>query len=118
VAPDEHQRGRREAHDVVEVTGDLALVAERAWRNDVALEIWVDTTTEVVTLRLEGLLDGATGAHLSDVVRACQFDGHRAFILDTGGLHIDPTGWAVIHHLREEIHAAGGRLHWDSTAHA
>ena len=94
---------------------DLRLDVERAWRDDVALEMWVDVTSDTVVIRLEGLLDGSTGANLAEVVRGCQAEGKRDFVLDTGALRMDRSGWAVINRMREQIHAAGGRLHWDST---
>lgn len=96
-------------------TSEVRLAADGAWRDDVALEMWVDVTSDVVTVRLEGTLDGSTGANLTEVVRGCQAEGKCDFVLDTGALRMDRTGWAVINHLREQIHAAGGRLHWDST---
>jgi len=77
--------------------------------------MWVDVTSDTVVIRLEGLLDGSTGANLAEVVRGCQAEGKRDFVLDTGALRMDRSGWAVINRMREQIHAAGGRLHWDST---
>ncbi len=93
----------------------LRLAADRTWREDVALEIWVDVTSDAVVVRLEGVLDASTGTSLTDVVRGCQAEGKWDFVLDTGALRIDRGGWALLTRLRQQILAAGGRLRWDST---
>ena len=87
--------------------------SERAWRNDVALEIWIDVTVVPVAIRLEGVLDESTGANLVDVVSDCMSAGRWDFFLDTSSLQIARSGWAVMHRLREQVRDAGGRLHWD-----
>jgi hypothetical protein len=92
----------------------LLLAPDRAWREDVALEMWVEVTADVVVIRLEGVLDGSTGANLTEVVRGCQAEGRWDFVLDTGGLRMDRGGWVALNRLREQICAAGGRLRWDA----
>jgi hypothetical protein len=87
--------------------------AERAWRNDVALEMWIDVKTVPVAIRLEGVLDESTGANLMDVVSDCMSEGRWDFFLDTSSLRIVRSGWAVMHRLREQVRDAGGHLHWD-----
>ena len=93
----------------------LRFAADRTWREDVALELWVDVTSDEVVIRLEGVLDGSTGTSLTDVVRGCQAEGKWDFVLDTGALRMDRGGWALLTRLRQQILAAGGRLRWDST---
>jgi hypothetical protein len=88
--------------------------AERAWRSDVALEMWIDVTAVPVAIRLEGVLDEDTGANLVEVVRDCLSEGRWDFILDTSALRIARSGWVVMHRLREQVRVAGGHLHWDS----
>ena len=87
---------------------------EPAWRNDVALEMWIDVTSSLVAIRLEGVLDGSTGANLIDVVRECMAEGKRNFELDTRSLRIAQSGWAVMNRMREQVHVAGGHLRWSS----
>jgi hypothetical protein len=89
---------------------------ERAWRQDVALEIWIDTRSDPVVIRLAGVLDGSTGANLVGVVGDCVAEGRRNFDLDTGSLRIARSGWAVVDRMRAQVHAAGGRLRWDSAS--
>lgn len=96
----------------------LRLAVDRAWRDDVALEIWVDVTRDVAVIRLEGVLDEATGANLTEVVRGCQAEGACDFVFDTGSLRMERSGWAVLNRLREQIGAAGGRLDWDTVVRA
>jgi hypothetical protein len=86
---------------------------DRAWRDDVALELWIDSVSDTVDVRLEGVVDAATGSSLLNVVQGCLSEGKRDFRLDTGGVRIAPSGWAVLHALRQRVNAAGGRLHWD-----
>lgn len=100
------------------VTADVGLAADRAWREDVALEMWVDVTSGAVVIRLEGVLDASTGANLADVVRGCQAEGRGDVVLDTTALRMDRTGRALIEGLREQVEAAGGRLRWDTTVRA
>ena len=47
--------------------GELRLEVDRAWRNDVALEMWIDATSDPVAIRLAGVLDESTGANLLGV---------------------------------------------------
>jgi hypothetical protein len=90
---------------------DLRLEVDRAWRNDVALEMWIDVTSNPVSIRLAGVLDESTGANLLSVVRDCVAQGRLDFDLDTSGLRIDATGWQVIDRLRRQIHDFGGQMH-------
>ena len=87
---------------------------ELAWREDVALEMWIDVTSDPVVIRLEGVLDESTGGNLIDVVRDCMAEGRWDFDLDTSHLQIARSGWAVVNRMREQVHAAGGQLRWDS----
>jgi len=85
-----------------------------AWRRDVALEMWIDVRSDPVVIRLAGVLDESTGANLVDVVGGCMAEGRWDFDLDTSSLRIARSGWAVVNRMREQIHAAGGQLRWDS----
>jgi len=87
---------------------------ERAWREDVALEMWIDVRSDPVVIRLAGVLDESTGANLVDVVGGCMAEGRWNFDLDTTSLRIARSGWAVVNRMREQVHAAGGQLRWDS----
>jgi hypothetical protein len=86
---------------------------DRAWRNDVALEMWIDVTSDPVGIRLAGVLDESTGTNLFDVVADCVAEGRLAFALDTSALQIGDSGWRVMDRIREQIERAGGKLHWD-----
>ncbi len=87
-----------------------------AWRNDVALEMWIDVTSEPVAIRLAGVLDESTGANLFNVVADCVDQGQRNFDLDTSALRMDRAGRQVMERIRRQIHGAGGRMHWDRDA--
>ena len=90
---------------------DLRLAVDRAWRDDVALEMWIDVSSEPVAIRLAGVLDESTGANLLSVVRDCVDQGRLEFDLDTSALRVDRSGWQVIERMRQQIVGFGGHLH-------
>jgi len=90
--------------------GELRLEVDRAWRNDVALEMWIDATSDPVAIRLAGVLDESTGANLLGVVKDCVAQGQLDFDLDTSALRVDSSGLMVIDQIRAQIHDSGGRL--------
>ena len=90
--------------------GEVDLDVDRVWRNDVALEMWIDATSDPVAIRLAGVLDESTGANLLGVVEDCVAQGQLVFDLDTSAVRIDSSGVQVIDRLRARIHDSGGRL--------
>ena len=62
---------------------ELRLEVDRAWRDDVVLEMWIDATSDPVAIRLAGVLDESTGANLLGVVEDCVAQGQLDFDLDT-----------------------------------
>jgi hypothetical protein len=86
---------------------------EGAWREDVALEMWIDVGADPVRIRLAGVLDESTGANLLDVIDDCVAEGRLHFALDTGALRLEASGRRVIDRLRDRVDGAGGRLEWD-----
>ncbi len=96
---------------------EMRLEVDRAWRNDVALEMWIDVTSDPVVIRLAGVLDESTGANLLSVVADCVAQGRLEFDLDTSALRVDGSGWQVIDRLREQIHGSGGHMHGSDGAH-
>jgi hypothetical protein len=101
------QAGGGTGHDPIR---DLRLAVDRAWRDDVALEMWIDVSSEPVAIRLAGVLDESTGANLLAVVRDCVAQGRLEFDLDTSALHVDRSGWQVIDRMRQQIVGSGGHL--------
>jgi len=93
--------------------GSIRELVDGAWRNDVALEMWIDLTSQPVVIRLAGVLDESTGTNLFDVVADLVAQGQRDFHLDTRALRLDGAGWRVMERIRRRIHGAGGRMHWD-----
>ena len=106
--PAEAGGGSRDADGA---TRDVRWEVDRAWRNDVALEMWIDVTCEPVVIRLAGVLDESTGANLLSVVKDCVAQGRLDFELDSRGVRIDDSGRRVIERIREQIHASGGQIH-------
>ena len=90
--------------------GELRLEVDRAWRDDVALEMWIDATSDPVVIRLAGVLDESTGANLLGVIKDCVTQGQLNFDLDTSALRVDSSGLMVIDQIRAQIRDAGGQL--------
>jgi hypothetical protein len=91
--------------------GESRLEVDRAWRNDVALEMWIDATSDPVAIRLAGVLDESTGANLLSVVEDCVAQGQLDFDFDTSALRVEGSGWQVIERIRAQIHESGGRMY-------
>ncbi len=89
------------------------LEIDTAWRRDVALEMWIDVTTDPVAIRLAGVLDESTGANLLSVVEDCVAEGRLDFELDTNALRVDGSGRRVIEAIRAQVLRCGGRLRGD-----
>jgi hypothetical protein len=92
---------------------DRGMEADRVWRDDVVLEMWVDVSSDAVVIRLEGVLDRETAASLTNVVRDCLLRGQSDFILDTRAAAVTPSSWTVVNSLREQIRSAGGHITWN-----
>ena len=85
-----------------------------AWRNDVALEVWVDGGGPSIGLRLSGTLDQDTATNLAQLVEELIDEGGRDFSLDTHALRVTGAGGQVaLAEVRRLIQRAGGRLFWD-----
>jgi len=107
--PSETGGGPGPAHTILEER----LEVDTAWRRDVALEMWIDVTTDPVGIRLAGVLDESTGANLLSVVEDCVADGRLDFDLDTSALRVDGSGRRVIDAIRAQVVRGGGRLRGD-----
>jgi hypothetical protein len=83
---------------------------DRAWRDDVALEMWIDESSTPVAIRLAGTLDESTGANLDRVVDECLAKGKFGFDLDARALHITRSGQVLMGRIRRRIAARGGHL--------
>lgn len=95
-------------------TTDL-LSNELSWRNDVALEIWVDGCGPSISIRLSGTLDDATAAILASLVVELIEEGGRHFSLDTKGVCLTDqrahtTLAAALAEVRRLVQSGGGRL--------
>ena len=93
---------------------ELRFEADQAWRDDVALEMWIDVTSDPVRIRLAGVLDESTGANLPAVVEECVDQGQLDFELDTSSLRVKVSGQRVLGGIRDQIFRAGGNMQWDN----
>jgi hypothetical protein len=87
-----------------------------AWKDDVALEMWIERGPSMVWIRLEGTLDEATGTNLARVVDSCLAEGTVDVELDTARLRIERGGSTAMDAIRDRVHAVGGQLYWDCAA--
>ncbi len=85
-----------------------------AWRQDVALELWIDAQRDPVIVSMAGSLDATTAPSLVAAVRDLVEHGSGRVALETAARCItDADGLAAIGQLRRQVRAAGGRLVWD-----
>ena len=81
------------------------------WRGDVALELWVETDTDPVRIRLAGRLDATTAANLDEVVRELLADGTRSIELCTDGLRVvDASAVGALSDVERRVRRSGGTL--------
>ena len=82
-----------------------------AWRDDVALELWVDAERSPVLLRLAGTLDESTSRSLLLVVGDLIDGGARHFELCSDGLRtVEPGGSAALVAAEGMVERSGGTL--------
>jgi hypothetical protein len=82
---------------------ELRLTTDGAWRDDVALEMWIDVTAGCVAIRLAGVLDDSTGANLVGVVAECVAEGQVDVELGTSALRVKGWGGRVLDGIYEHI---------------
>jgi hypothetical protein len=89
---------------------------DRAWRDDVALEMWIDVSSTLVSIRLAGTLDEVTGANLDRLVDECLADGKSQFELDARSLRITASGQALMERMLRRVTSRGGQMQLRSVA--
>ncbi len=89
---------------------------DRAWRDDVALEMWIDESSTPVAVRLAGTLDESTGANLDRVFDECLAEGKFRFDLDARAVRITRSGRVVMERIQRRIAARGGQVRVRSAA--
>jgi hypothetical protein len=86
------------------------------WRNDVALEMWVDADGPPARVRLAGRLDRTTAWHLSSVVAELIADGVDDIDLQLGSLDtLDDSGYHTLVLVESALAGAGCHLTWDGS---
>ena len=83
---------------------------DQVWRDDVALEMWIDVSSVPAVVRLAGDLKDSTGANLIGVVMECMAQGSLDFDFDISGLRVHRSGWALMDHIRTTVKRRGGRV--------
>jgi len=85
-----------------------------AWRDDVALQLWVDTGPGGAFLRLAGTLDRATGGAVLSTVAGLLAEGYRYLDVETDGVDSSGAegaeGIETLLALQELVQHAGGQL--------
>ncbi|MGP0031466.1 MAG: hypothetical protein ACLPVF_13285 [Acidimicrobiales bacterium] len=90
--------------------------SDAAWRRDVALEMWIDTESAPIRIRLAGTLEGGTATSLVSVIQDLILEGGRDFELDTSALYApDTSSSEVLADLAQLVSRSGGRLTWDGS---
>jgi hypothetical protein len=85
--------------------------AEMTWRRDVALEMWIDSARDPVSIRLVGIVGLATARSLVNVIRDLLDEGHRNIRLEMTGLGAsDGTRGVLLAQLSSLVRQWGGEL--------
>jgi hypothetical protein len=89
----------------------LGMGEERAWRRDVALELWVDADADRVRLRVAGVLDASTAPSLLAALADLLGTAARRFELVTENMHVDePAGFDALAAASALVDRHGGTL--------
>ena len=80
------------------------------WKMDPLLEISVDAGGGSAAVRLDGRLDGATGASVRSVVAELLEQGHRDIVIDIERLEVPPAGFAILVGIQRLVRGAEGTL--------
>jgi len=81
------------------------------WRGDVALELWVDSSTEPARVWMAGRLDASTAANLTQVIQELLDDGTREVDLCTDGLQVvDSSALGALADVEHLVSGHGGTL--------
>ncbi len=83
---------------------------DQVWRDDVALEMWIDVSKVPARVRLAGDLDESTGANLFGVVMECMAQGNVDFDFDISTACVHGSGWPLMDHIRDAVEGLGGRV--------
>ena len=89
---------------------DIGYLTDDGWRKEAALEIWVNTDTSPVTIRLKGVLDRSTALNVGSIIEELLDDGHRDFLVQIGQLEISDID--VLMDIERIMTTTGGSLCW------
>ena len=93
---------------------EIGYLTDDAWRNEAALEIWVNADTRPVTIRLSGLLDQSTAVTVESITEELLDDGYRDFLVQIDELEISDMD--VLMDIERIMTATGSSLCWSISA--
>ncbi len=101
------------AQDAGRHVGECASCGCRgAWRNDVALEMWIDGT-EPIIIQLRGTLDRTTLSNLVSAVQELVAEGGRRFELEAHSLRIaDDVDDGDLEDFARLLSRSGAQVRW------
>jgi hypothetical protein len=77
------------------------------------LELWIDTSTTPVNVRLAGALDDRTGQSVRSIVEGLLSEGFRHFAMQVDGLPLPaPAGFSCLVGIQRLVKSAGGSMNW------
>jgi hypothetical protein len=102
-------------NDAPDPEPETRYLCDSGWGMDAALELWVDTETKPVSIRLAGVLDHFTCTSVGPIVEELLAEGYRDFMVTIDGLETsDATGFCTLLGMLRLVTAAGGSLHWST----
>ena len=89
---------------------DIGYLTDDGWRKEAALEIWVNTDTRPVSIRLSGVLDRSTVVSVGSIAQELLDDGYRDFLVQIGQLEISDID--VLIDIERIMTTTGSSLCW------
>jgi hypothetical protein len=89
---------------------EIGYLTDDGWRKEAALEIWVNTDTRPVTIRLSGVLNQSTALSVGSIIEELLDDGYRNFLVQIGRLEISDID--VLMGIERLMTTTGGSLCW------
>ena len=89
---------------------EIGYLTDDGWRKEAALEIWVNTDTRPVTIRLCGVLDQSTALSVGSIIEELLDGGYRDLLVQIGQLEIPDIN--VLMDIERIMTTTGGSLCW------
>jgi hypothetical protein len=92
---------------------EIGYLSDNGWgKEEAVLELWVNTETRPVTIRLAGVLNHVTRKSVWLIIEELLGEGYRDFLVQINRLETSDIN--VRMDIERLVTAAGGSLHWST----